>query len=65
MKHRHEYESVYHPSPTAEAKAIGIASIEIRKCTVCQAEMTFVLTGSRWFPLFEDREAGEQDILLA
>jgi len=65
MKHRHEYESIYHPSPTAEAKALGITSAEIRKCTVCRKEMTFVLTKGQWVPLFEDGESGEKDILLA
>lgn len=65
MKHRHEYESIYHPSPTTEAKALGIAAVEIRKCTVCHEEMTFVLTKSQWFPLFEDRESEDKDILLA
>lgn len=65
MKHRHEYQSVYHPSPTPEAKALGIASIEIRRCTVCQREMTFVQTKSEWFPLFDDGEMEDGDILLA
>lgn len=65
MKHRHEYESVYHPSPTVEAKALGITSAEIRKCAVCQKEMTFVFTKGQWFPLFEEGESGEKDILLA
>ncbi len=65
MKHTHEYESVYHPSPTSEAKALGITAVEIRRCVGCLKEMTFVLTKSQWFPLFEDQEAGDQDILLA
>ncbi len=65
MKHRHEYESIYHPSPTAEAKALGITAVEIRKCMACQKETIFVLTKSEWFPLFEDGESEEQDILLA
>lgn len=65
MKHRHEYESVYHPIPTPEAKALGIKAAEIRKCKTCQKEMTVVLTKDEWFPLFEDQESGERDILLA
>lgn len=65
MKHRHEYESVYHPALTLEAKALGIKAAEIRKCKTCQKETVFVLTKNEWFPLFEDQESEERDILLA
>ena len=64
-KHRHEYESIYHPSPSAEAKALGIKAAEIRKCKICQKEMVFVLTKNEWFPLFEDQAFEEQGVLLA
>ncbi len=64
-KHRHEYESVYHPSPTAEAKALGIAAAEIRKCRICKQEMTFILLKNEWFPLFEDQSFEEQGVLLS
>lgn len=65
MKHKHEYESIYHPSPTPEAKALGITAAEIRRCRTCRKEMTFVLTKDSWFPLFEDQKSEEQGILLA
>jgi hypothetical protein len=32
MKHKHDYETVYHPSPTAEVKVIGVKATEIRRC---------------------------------
>jgi hypothetical protein len=65
MKHKHDYETVYHPSPTAEVKVIGVKATEIRRCKACQKEMPFVLTKDGWFQLFEDKEADEKDILLA
>ncbi len=65
MKHRHEYEPVYHPNPTAEMKAIGIKAIELRKCKTCNGEMTFVLTKDGLFRLFEEMESSEKDVLLA
>jgi len=65
MKHRHEYEPIFHPNPAAEMKALGIKAAEIRKCRTCQVEMTFVLTKDGWFQFFEDKEADERDVLLA
>jgi hypothetical protein len=65
MKHKHDYEPVYHPSLTPEARELGIRAAEIRKCKTCQKETPFVLTKADWFPLFEDREYDERDILLA
>ncbi len=65
MEHRHEYETVYHPSPSTEAKIIGIKSAEMRKCRTCQKVMPFVMIKKDWVPLFEDHESGDQGILLA
>lgn len=66
MKHAHKYEPIYHPGLTSEAKELGMKAAEIKKCTVCQKEMTFVLTkNEKWIPLFEDKEPDTQDILLA
>jgi hypothetical protein len=65
MKHKHEYEPVYHPNPTAETKALGIKAIEIRRCTICREEMTFILTKDGLIKLFEDMESDEKDVLLA
>ncbi len=64
-KHNHNYEAYYHPSLTVKARKLGIKAVELRKCTLCEREFTFILTGSEWFPLFEYKEANEQDILLA
>ncbi len=64
-KHTHEYESTYHPSPTAEAKALGITAAEIRKCKICKQEMTFVQLKNNWVPLFEDQEFEDQGVLLS
>jgi hypothetical protein len=65
MKHRHEYETVYRPGVSSEVGALGIKAAELRKCKTCDKEMTFVRIGDEWVPLFEEKEAGEQDILLA
>ncbi len=65
MKHKHEFEIVSHPGLTPQARVLGIRNAEIRKCTTCKKELTFIETKEGWFPLFEDRESGEQDILLA
>jgi hypothetical protein len=32
MKHRHEYEAVYHPGLSSAAKTLGIKAAEMRKC---------------------------------
>jgi hypothetical protein len=65
MKHKHDYEPVYHPSLAPGARELGIKAAEIRKCKTCQKEMPFVLVKDDWFPLFEDREYDERDILMA
>ncbi len=65
MKHRHDYETVYHPSPAAEVMVLGVKATEIRRCKTCRKEMPFVLTKDGWFQLFEDKETDEKDILLA
>ncbi len=65
MKHRHEYEAVYHPSLSSEAKTIGIKAAEMRRCKTCQKEMPFVMIKKDWFPLFEDPESVDQGILMA
>jgi hypothetical protein len=67
MKHRHEheYEPVFHPTPTPEMKALGIKAIELRQCRTCKAEMTYVLTKDGLFKLFEEMETSEKDVLLA
>lgn len=63
--HVHEYEAVSHPVPSPEARSLGIKSAEIRKCSRCRKEMPFILIKDRWFALFEDPDADEQEILLA
>lgn len=65
MEHRHEYEAVYHPNPSAPAKTIGIKAAEMRRCKTCLKEMPFVMIKNSWIPLFEDSESGDQGILLA
>lgn len=66
MKHVHKYESVSHPTPSAEAMSIGIRAVEIRRCQSCSKETTFIQTKKpQWIPLFRDEDAEEQDILLA
>jgi len=66
MKHIHKYETISHHGISSELMELGIQAAEIRKCTKCQKEITFLLTKKgQWVPLFADREADEQDILLA
>jgi hypothetical protein len=65
MKHKHDFESVYHPNPSSEVKDHGILAVEIRKCKGCHKEIPFVLIKNRWLPLFEDEGSGDQEILLA
>ena len=65
MKHKHDFESVYHPNPSSEVKDHGILAVEIRKCKGCGTEIPFVLIKNKWLPLFEDKGSGDQDILLA
>jgi hypothetical protein len=65
MKHVHDFESVYHPTPAAEIRSLGILAAEIRKCKTCQREVPFVLTRQGWTQLFEDKEQDERDILFA
>lgn len=66
MKHVHKYQTVSHPIVSADAGELGISGAEIRRCEGCQKELVFILTKhEKWIPLFEDRVADEQDILLA
>ena len=65
MKHKHDFESIYHPTPSSEVKDHGILAVEIRKCRGCQKEIPFVLINNKWLPLFEDLVSDDQDILLA
>ncbi|GAB4389623.1 MAG: hypothetical protein Kow0025_16150 [Thermodesulfovibrionales bacterium] len=63
--HRHDYEPVFHPSLTQEARELGLKGAEIRKCKTCGKEMPFVWIREDWVPLFEETERSEKDILLA
>lgn len=65
MQCKHEYEAYYHPAASKKAKELGIKAVELRRCTKCEREMTFVRTDSEWIPLFEYKEGDEQDILMA
>lgn len=66
MKHIHKYETVSHHGITSELSELGLQSAEIRKCSKCKKEKIFVLTQKgEWFPLIDERESDEQDILLA
>jgi len=66
MKHVHTYEPVSHHGVTAELMDLGIRAAEIRKCGTCQKMMPFVQTKKgEWFPLFDDIETDEKDILMA
>jgi hypothetical protein len=63
--HKHDYETIYHPSPAPKARALGIEAAEIRRCKTCQKEMTFVFVRNEWFSLFEDLPFEDQGVLLA
>lgn len=65
MTHKHEYEISFRPSISQEAGEMGIKAAEMRKCKSCGKEMTFVLLGEDWIPLFDEKERDERDILLA
>jgi hypothetical protein len=66
MKHKHRYETFYHPVASPEAMELGIKSIEIKKCSICEKEMPFLLIrGNKWIPLYKEEEPYEEDILLA
>ncbi len=65
MRHKHQFETITHPSLTPEGEALGIKGAEIRKCLTCSKEETFVLTKDGWVPLFKDSELSTRDILLA
>lgn len=64
-KHKHEYEPYLHPGVSPQAEGLGIQGIELSRCRGCQKEMVRVMTKDGWVPLLEERERGEQDILLA
>lgn len=66
MKHVHKYEPISHHGINPELMKLGLQSAEVRKCPKCQKEMIFVSTKKGdWFPVLDDRESEEQDILLA
>jgi hypothetical protein len=66
MKHIHKYETISHHGITEELMDLGIKAAEIRKCRKCEKEMPFVLTQKgKWFPLFDDSQSEDKDILLA
>lgn len=65
MKHRHEYETIYHPGLSSAAKTLGIKAAEMRRCKTCQKEMPFVMIKKEWVPLFDDPESVDQGILMA
>mgnify|MGYP006269931339 CR=1 FL=1 len=65
MKHIHQYETAHRPTLTEQVEEHGIKAAEMRRCRVCEKQMPFVLTKQGWFPLFEDREVDEKEILLA
>ncbi|GAB4488741.1 MAG: hypothetical protein OHK006_19540 [Thermodesulfovibrionales bacterium] len=66
MKHHtHTFVPIAHPSLSAEAKTLGIMAAEVRKCSVCDKQTTYIQLRGTWVPLFEEAEADEQDILLA
>jgi len=66
MKHHsHKFEPIAHPSLSAEAKALGIMAAEVRKCSSCDRQTTYIQLKGKWVPLFSEAETDEQDILLA
>jgi len=65
MEHKHQYETIFRHAVTPRPAELGIKGAEIRRCTQCSKEMTFVFIKDAWVPLFEDKESAEQDILLA
>lgn len=66
MKHHaHSFEPISHPGLSAEAKALGIMAAEVRKCSACDKQTTYIQLRGKWVPLFAESDADEQDILLA
>jgi hypothetical protein len=66
MLHKHKYETFYHPTVSSEAMELGIKGIEVRRCSICNKEMPFLLIkGNKWIPLFKEEKAHDEDILLA
>ncbi len=66
MKHIHKYEPVSHHGIRSELIELGLQAAEIRRCSKCHKEMTFVQTKKgEWIPLIDERETDEQDILMA
>lgn len=65
-RHIHNFETVTHRGVTGEAMDNGIQSAEIRRCSKCKREAIFLMNKKgKWFPLFEEEESNEKDILLA
>jgi hypothetical protein len=65
MRHKHDFETVNHPSLTRDGEALGIRAAQIRKCHICKKEETLILTKKGWVPLFEESELSTPDILMA
>ena len=66
MKHIHKYEALLHQRVSPDLAKSGIEAAELRKCRECGKEMPFLLTKKGvWVQLFDEKDAEEQDILLA
>ena len=66
MKHVHKFETLLHHDIRSELMEFGLQAAEIRKCSKCRKEMTFLQTKKgEWLPLFDERSSDERDILLA
>lgn len=65
-KHIHNFETITHHGVTNEAIENGIQAAEVRRCKKCQKEVLFLENRKgQWFPLFEEEESNEKEILLA
>lgn len=65
-RHTHNFEAISHRGVTDEARENGIQAAEIRRCRRCKVESIFLMNKKGdWFPLFEEEEMNERDILLA
>lgn len=65
-RHTHNFETITHRGITDEAMENGIQAAEVRRCKKCNHEALFLMNRKgHWFPLFEEEESNERDILLA